>query len=97
MKSFAFKTQLWLYPGHSGWVFATIPKKDSITIKKQTIGLKRGWGSVPVTVILGNTTWETSIFPEKISSTYLLPIKARVRKIEEVMEGDRVELHVTIR
>jgi hypothetical protein len=96
-RGYSFTTKLWLYPGHAGWVFATVPKKESAHIKEQTKGLKRGWGSVPVLMKLGETTWETSIFPDKRSGMYLLPVKANVRKEAEVMEGDSVKLMLTLR
>lgn len=97
MKKLSISTKLWLYPGHAGWVFATIPKKESEQIKTATKGLKRGWGSVPVLVTLGKTTWETSIFPDNRSNTYLLPVKAAVRKKEEVMEDDEVLIILKVR
>jgi hypothetical protein len=96
-QAYPFRAKLWLYPGHAGWVFATVPKKESAHIKEQTKGLKRGWGSVPVLMQLGETTWETSIFPDKHSGTYLLPVKSNVRKEAEVMEGDSVKLTLTLR
>jgi hypothetical protein len=97
MKLYLFTATLWLYPGHAGWVFATVPKKETARIKEQTKGLKRGWGSVPVSVTLGKTTWNTSIFPDNRSGTYLLPVKALVRKKEEVMEDDAVVISISIR
>jgi hypothetical protein len=96
-KSYTFTAKLWLYPGKAGWVFATVPKKETTMIKEQTKGLKRGWGSVPVTVTLGKTTWETSIFPDNRLGTYLLPIKALVRKKEEVMDDDVVTISLRVR
>jgi hypothetical protein len=51
-------------------------------------GLTKGWGSLPVEVTIGKTTWKTSIFPDSKSGTFILPIKAVVRKKEEVYEGD---------
>ncbi len=97
MNNYTFTAKLWLYPGHAGWVFATVPKKETVRIKELTKGLKRGWGSVPVSVTLGKTTWNTSIFPDNRSGTYLLPVKALVRKKEEVMEDDVVLISISIR
>ncbi len=97
LQTYKITSKLWLYPGHAGWVFATVPKKESAEIKERTRGLKRGWGSVPVLVTLGKTTWETSIFPEKRSGTYLLPVKAKVRDAEEVLDGDMVEIKLVLR
>ncbi len=81
---------IWLYPGESAsWHFFTIPKKESSEIRELFKGFSKGWGSLPVEVTIGKTIWKTSIFPDSKSGTYFLPIKAQVRKKEEVYEGDR--------
>jgi hypothetical protein len=89
-KSFSFRAKVWLYPGLVGWHFVTVPKKISVTIKEAMKGKTKGWGSVPVSVTVGKTTWQTSIFPEKTSGCYLLPLKVTVRKKEEIEAEDTV-------
>lgn len=95
-KSFSFRAKVWLYPGLAGWHFVTVPKKISTTIKETMKGKTKGWGSVPVSVQVGKTVWKTSIFSEKTSGCYLLPLKAQVRKKEEIEEGDLVEIMLKI-
>jgi hypothetical protein len=84
------KSKVWLYSGVSAWHFITIPKKESDEIKKIFDKSARGWGSIPVKVTLGKTIWQTSIFPDKKTGTYLLPLKAEVRKKEEILGGDNL-------
>jgi hypothetical protein len=86
---YTFASRVWLYPGMAGWHFASIPKAESEDIQKKFADLKRGWGSFPVLATVGATTWKTSIFPDKKTGEYLLPIKADVRKKEgsEYKEG----------
>jgi hypothetical protein len=79
MESFKLKADVWLYPGLVAWHFLTLPKKESDQIKAMT-GPRRGWGAVRVTVTIGKTTWQTSIFPDKKAGAYFLPLKAEVRK-----------------
>lgn len=86
-----------LYPGHAGWHFATIDKKKSKMITELFGRPRRGWGSIPVTVTLGATEWNTSIFPVTKDKTYVLGLKAAVRKAERIAEGDRIRLHIRIR
>ena len=85
-------TIVWLYPGMAGnWHFASLDKESVEKVKKFQKGKPRlGWGSVPVQVILGKTKWRTSIFPDSKSGTYILPLKAQVRKKEHIHEGDAV-------
>lgn len=55
----------------------------------------RGFGSVRVEITIGKTTWRSSIFPEK-SGTYVLPLKAEVRKKENLRAGQTVQVKLTI-
>ncbi|MFC1733311.1 DUF1905 domain-containing protein, partial [candidate division KSB1 bacterium] len=50
------------------------------------------FGSVPVEVTVGGTTWETSVFPNSKDGTYILPVKAPVRRKEGIYEGDKIKL-----
>lgn len=59
------RTTVWQYPGESGWHFITVPTDISDEIKKLFGDRARGWGSLRVTVILGSSIWDTSIFPDK--------------------------------
>lgn len=88
---------MWVYPGMAAWRFITVPKKDSEVITKTHGAKKRGWGSLPVTVAIGKTKWNTSIFPDKKSGTYLLPLKAAVRKAEGIFDDDTVSYSITLR
>jgi hypothetical protein len=93
---YKIKAELWIYPGKAGWHFITISEKQSKDITKIFGQLKRGWGSLPVQVIIGKTIWETSIFPDKKRGGYLLPIKAEVRKKEKLKAGDQLILNLKI-
>lgn len=93
---FQIDTHVWQYPGMSGWHFLTIPKKTALEIDKEFSNLKRGWGSLPVNVKIGKTNWKTSIFPDKESGGYMLPLKSEVRKKESLKEGTKVCLFFEI-
>jgi hypothetical protein len=93
MTRHTFTTNVWPYPGMAGWHFASVPENVSAKIKKSREGLPRiGWGSVPVIATIGKTTWNSSIFPDKKSGTYLLPLKAEIRKKEGIAAGDSIKL-----
>ena len=85
------------YPGMAGWYFLSLPKEEAAKIKEKYHAKKRGWGSLPVKITIGKTTWTTSIFPDKKSETYVLPLKAEVRKKEEIGMGDIVEFTLVIK
>ena len=83
-----FKGKVWLYEGKAAWHFVSLPKRLSASIQKNFCFMKRGWGSLRVTVTVGKSTWKTSIFPDKRSGTYLLPLKAEARVKEKVTAGE---------
>lgn len=95
-KKYLLNEKVWLYPGKAAWYFVTVPTNVTKDIDYLFGHLKRGWGSLRVTVTIGQTHWVTSIFPDKKSSSYLLPIKAEVRKKEGIKEGEVVELWLEI-
>ena len=81
----------------AGWAFIALPKKESAEIKARFAKKQRGWGSLPVSVTIGKTKWKTSIFPDRKAGVYLLPLKAKVRKKEEIIAGDAVTVFLDIK
>lgn len=99
MRKTVYKTKatVWVYPGEfANWHFVTLPQIIGKEIKQAWGSVAKGFGSLPVEVTIGATTWKTSIFPDKISKSYLLPLKAQVRKREMVMEGDTVSFSLKL-
>jgi hypothetical protein len=97
MKKYSLTSKVWLYPGMSGWHFLSVPKKESAEIKSLHKAPRRGFGAIPVTVTINTTSWETSIFPDKHSGCFLLPLKSVVRKKESLFDGDTVEYTLALR
>ncbi len=92
------QAKIWLYPGETAsWHFVTLPKELGTTLKQTYAKNRRGFGSLPVSVTIGKTTWQTSIFPDSHSGSYLLPLKASVRKKEELLIGDTITLSLAVR
>jgi hypothetical protein len=79
-------------PWSRGWHFVTLPDHIADDIRSLFHGTERGWGSFPVTATIGSTHWVTSIFPDKASSSFVLPLKAEVRCKEHLGEGAMVSI-----
>lgn len=98
--SFSFSGECWLWQADkASWHFITFPQEKSEEIKffsENVHGKRRGWGAVRVQATIGETTWQTSIFPSKQSKAYILPIKAEVRKKEKILLGNMVKLQLKI-
>lgn len=95
-KTFKLDTKIWQYKGRSAWHFVTIPTDISENIDFYFAHAKAGWGSLKVTVTIGKTSWRTSIFPDRKTNTYLLPIKKSVRVSESLSEDDLVRIAIEI-
>jgi hypothetical protein len=59
--------------------------------RRLELGKRRGFGSVKVTVVLGQSRWQTSLFPNKDGS-WFLPIKKPVRVAEGFDFGDTIDV-----
>lgn len=86
-----------LYPGMAGWHFLYLPSKVGKEIKSNFGQNSHGFGSLPVKVTLGKTVWDTSIFPDKTSGSYLLPLKKLIRKKEGVQNGEQVKFTIKLK
>lgn len=87
---------MWRYSGEAAWYFVSLPTEVGAAIHESFRGLSSGFGSLKVEVTLGATVWRTSIFWESKAQTYLLPIKAQVRKAERLTDGDTVRLSLKL-
>ena len=85
----------------ASWYFLTIEGEAADAIRvaamtRQWIDGKRGFGSAKVTATIGDTRWSTSVFPQKSTGGWLLPVKASVRRAEHVEEGDTVSVAIIL-
>ncbi len=80
--------------GPAPWYFVTIPKAESDEIRDIANQVTYGWGVIPVLVHIGETEFTTSLFPK--DGLYLVPIKAAVRKAENINEDDIVTIQLKI-
>lgn len=91
-----FTADLWLWDARQQdtWTFVTLPPEVSAAVEDEADakGPRAGFGSVRVEVQIGRTTWRTSLFPDKASGCFVLPVKRAVRQANGVEEGDSVEV-----
>lgn len=93
-----FDAELWLWDARKedSWTFVSLPMEVSEDIRELVGGARRGFGSVRVRVVVGATTWSTSIFPDSGQGCYVLPVKRAVRKAESLEVGDVVQVNVEL-
>lgn len=95
--TFKFKTKVYTYVGRGVWYMITLPVKVGKEIDILFSDQKRGWGSLPVAVRVGETVWETSIFPDREKGSYIMLLKKSVRIKETILENKFIEIELSIR
>lgn len=93
------EASLWRWTGSNGgqWFFVTVSGEMAETVAAHALmrrleeGRARGFGSVKVTVTIGQSLWRTSLFPDR-NGGWILPIKTAIRRAEDLTEGDIVPL-----
>ncbi len=94
--SYSFRAALWRWKGDApaSWVFVTLPAEVAFAIRAEASAVPRAWGSVKVRAAIGDVEWTTSLFPQKDTGLYLLPVKAAVRNALRLDDGDEVEVRL---
>ena len=87
----------------ASWWFITVPQDISNKIKEENIwyiskgAQTRKWRwSIKVEATIGYIKRETSIFPDKKSGCYLLPIKASIRKELHIEKNMKINVSLTL-
>ncbi len=82
-----FNGKVWTWRGPSPFFFVTVPEEQSRDLKAISNIVTYGWGMIPVRVRIGKTEWETSLWPK--DGRYIVPLKDRVRKAENIERRGR--------
>ena len=92
---FTFAAPVWIYAGKGAWHFVTLPQDLADAIRFHNASAK-GFIPIAVKATIGNTEWKTSVFPDSKSGSFLLALKAALRKTEQIRAGDNISVTVTI-
>jgi hypothetical protein len=93
---YEFRARIWIYNGPTPWHFVTLPKKLAAEIRLFHGDLEIGWGSIRVNAKIASTAWKTSIFRDSKSGSYLLPLKAEIRKKEKLQAEQMISVTIAI-
>lgn len=77
---FEFNALPWQHIGPANWVFLSLPKNIAKEIRDNLKNEEEGWGRLKATAKIGDTEWKTAIWFDTKKNTYLLPLKADIRK-----------------
>jgi hypothetical protein len=90
-----FSGEIWYWHGPAPFYFVTVPVEQSGDLKAISGFVTYGWGMIPANVRIGKTGWKTSLFPK--DGRFIVPIKASVRKVENLEIGDNVTVRLEVR
>lgn len=76
--------------GASALPLVTVPDAESGMLAAASGLVTYGWGMVPCTVTIGETTLPTALWPK--DGRYVVPLKTALRSAERVELGDMVDL-----
>ena len=102
MDAFTFTAPLWRWTAREestdagAWSFVTLPLDMADEVRERA-GEPRGFGSVRVHVEAAGQAWDTSVFPDSSSSSYVLPVKKAIRVAAGVEEGDDLTVTLSLR
>lgn len=89
-----FEAEVIRFAGPGGWHGVFLP--DEATAEVRFFGRANALGAIAVRAEVGTTEVRTSLFPDKRRNSYLLPLKASLRRSEAVKEGDRITITLLI-
>ena len=85
---------VWEWRGTAPYYFVTVPDEESAQLREVAAGVTYGWGMIPVRGRVGDTDFDTSLWPK--DGRYVVPLKDAVRDAEGVVEGDVVTVTLTV-
>ena len=89
-----FEGEIWHWRGPSPYHFVSVPPEECVLLDEVAAMVSYGWGMIPVSGQIGETTWTTSLYPK--DGGYVVPLKDLVRKAEGLDVGDHVTLRLRV-
>ncbi|MGG5332555.1 DUF1905 domain-containing protein [Enterococcus sp. AZ163] len=83
-------------PEMTGWTMVSLPKDLAEAIRNDFKDREEGWGRMKITAEIGNSLWQTAIWFDTKQDTYLLPLKAAIRKKEKIIENQIINVAIWI-
>jgi hypothetical protein len=90
-----FTGELWHWRGPAPYHFVTVPEDGCDVLRLVAPVVSYGWGVIPVRARIGDSDWDTSLFPK--NGGYVLPVKDRIRLAGGLVLGDIVTVEMSLR
>ncbi|MBX2890987.1 MAG: DUF1905 domain-containing protein [Saprospiraceae bacterium] len=93
---YEFLAKMWQYAGPNGWYFVSLPTDMALEIRENLKWQEEGLGRMKARAKIGKSQWDTAIWFDKKHNTYLLPLKAEIRKKEVLESDDEISIMIWI-
>jgi hypothetical protein len=93
---YEFSAKAWQHSLPNGWYFVSLPVEIASEIRENLKWQEEGWGRMRATAKIGDNQWETAIWFDTKHKTYLLPLKAEIRKKENITTDNEIRIIVWI-
>lgn len=90
-----FDAEIIYWRGPSPYFYAPVPAEQVEALRQAVRIAAYGWGVAPVEAKAGEVAFTTSLFPK--DGTYLLPLKAAVRREAGLTAGDTALFTIVVR
>jgi hypothetical protein len=90
-----FEGRIWFWKGPAPHHFVSVPPELGSDLRAISGAVTYGWGMIPVRAHIGDSAWDTSLFPK--DGSYIVPIRASIRTAEQLGEGDLVTIRLDVR
>jgi hypothetical protein len=89
-----FSGPIFYWRGPAPYHYITVPEPVCDGLREWSF-VSYGWGMMPVTVVIGETEWPTSLFPK--DGGFVLPVRDHVRAAEDLMVDDSPVVRMRVR
>lgn len=89
-----FEAEVVRFDGPGGWHGVFLPAEAAA--EARFFGRANALGAIAVQARIGATRVKTSLFPDKRRDSFLLPLKADLRRREAIAAGSRISVHLTL-
>ena len=89
---YEFSEKPWQHPSPGGWYFVSLPKEMAKEIRETLKSEEEGWGRLKAEAKIGRSEWKTAIWFDTKANTYLLPLKAEIRKKESISTEKEIDV-----
>ncbi|WP_299626650.1 DUF1905 domain-containing protein [uncultured Tenacibaculum sp.] len=93
---YQFSGKVWRDSPNGGWYFVSLPKMMSKEIRNSLQWQEEGWGRMKAIAKINEVEWNTSIWFDKKNETYLLPLKADIRKKAQLTLDLKIDVSIKV-